>query len=402
MRTATRSLVFLLWALSMAVLVWIAATSEDNPNRQGSFGNPIPVERVGLEPGLVILESSADTVVITLEGPKDGWDALRTSSFAAWIDLSGVGSGRHDLEVHARCSVSYMTIVKTDPERISVHLERSVQKKVSVRVNILEYPPLGYGVGTYTVQPDQVTVSGPERLVNPVTRAVVDMNLAGITVGIREAARPVAENAQGQEITGVIIDPATVVVVVPVEQLLSYKTAPVRAVLDGEPASGYWVRNIVVVPTAVTLVGTLDALLPVQSVDTVPVSISGVRNNTYQDVKLMLPEGVQTSERDSVLVRVEVDPIPGGQIVRRPVEIRGLDEERLSAGLSSSTVDIELSGDLVTLRDLKPQSVFAFVDVTDLEAGVYSIVPSIVITPTAPVTVVGTWPSVITTTITTK
>jgi YbbR domain-containing protein len=402
MRTVTRNLVLLLWALGMAILVWVAATNEENPNRAGTFGNPIPVEQTGLEPGLVILETSGDTVVVTLQGPKDGWDALRTSSFYAWLDLSGVEPGRHDLQVFARCSVPYMTIVKTEPERITVHLERSVQKKVPVQVNILADPPLGYGVGTYTVQPDEVTVSGPESLVGPVTRAVVDMDLSGTTVGIREAARPVAENAQGQEVTGVTIDPQRVVVVVPVEQLLSYKTAPVRAVLNGEPAPGYWVHNVVVVPAAVTLMGTLSALEPVQFVDTVPVSIEGIRNNTYQDVKLMLPEGVTLSERDSVLVRVEVNPVPGGQFVRRPVEIRGLDEERLSAGLSSSMVDIELSGDLVTLRDLQPQYVFAFVDVTDLAAGVYPLVPSVVITPTMPVTVMSTEPSVITVTITTK
>jgi len=402
MREATRNLVLLLWALGMAILVWVAATSEENPNRIGTFGNPVPVEQTGLGPGLVALETSTDAVLITLQGPKDGWDALRTSSFSAWIDLSDVGPGRHDLPVHVRCYVPYMAIVKTEPERITVHLERSIQKSVPVQVNILAEPPVGYGVGTYTVDPDEVTVSGPESRVKPVTRAVVDIDLSGITVGIRKAARPVTENAQGQEVTGVTIDPQTVAVVVPVEQLLSYKTAPVRAVLDGEPAAGYWIHNVAVVPATVTLVGTLDALMPVQSVDTMPVNIDGIRNNTYQSAKLMLPEGVQPHERDSVLVRMEVAPVPGGQFVRRPVEIRGLDEEKWSAGLSSSTIDIELSGDLLTLRDLQPQYVIASVDVTDLEAGVYPIVPSVVITPTMPVTVVGMEPSVITVTITAK
>jgi YbbR domain-containing protein len=187
-----------------------------------------------------------------------------------------------------------------------------------------------------------------------------------------------------------------------VEQLLSYKTAPVRVVLHGQVATGYWVRNIVVVPSAVTLGGTLKTLEPVQFVDTVPVNIEGLRNTTYQDTKLVLPEGVQPFERDSVLVRVEVAPVPGGQFVRRPVEIRGLDSQRWNAGLSSSTVDIDLIGDLATLRDLQPQRVLVFVDVTGLEAGVYPIVPSVLITPTVPITVVRTDPSVITVTITAK
>jgi len=404
MRAATRNLILLLWALGMAILVWVAATNEENPNRIGTFGNPIPVEQTGLGSGLVILETSADTVLVTLQGPKDGWDALRTSSFSAWIDLSEVGSGRHDLPIYIRCSVPYMTIVKTEPERITVRLERSIQKEVPVQINILADPPPGYGVGTYAVEPGEVMVSGAESLVMPVARAVVDIDLSGITVSIRRSMRPVAENAQGQEVTGVTIDPQTVAVEIPVKQLLSYKTAPVRVMLAerGEPASGYWVRNIGVVPTAVTLEGTLDALKNILFVDTAPVDITGIRNTTYQSVGLIVPEGVQLVERDSVLVRVEVSPVPGGQFVRRPVEIRGLDAEQWNAGLSSSTVDIELDGDLLTLRDLKPQQVIAFVDLAGLEAGVYSIAPSVVITPTAPVTIVGTEPSVVTVTITSK
>jgi len=46
--------------------------------------------------------------------------------------------------------------------------------------------------------------------------------------------------------------------------------------------------------------------------------------------------------------------------------------------------------------------VIAFVDVTGLAAGVYSIVPSVLITPTVPVIIVRTDPSVITVTITAK
>ena len=402
MRAASRNLILLAWAMGLALLVWVAATSEENPNRAGTFGNPVPVEYTGLGADLVLWKTGADSVYVILQGPKDGWEALRTSSFYAWVDLNNVGSGRHDLPVQVRCSVPYMTVLKTEPERITVHLERNIQKTVPVQLNILGLPPTGYGLGAYTVQPSQVTVSGAESLVEPVARAVVDVDLTGITVGIRKAARPVAENAQGQEVTGVTIAPPTVVMVIPVEQLLSYKTTPVLVMLDGEPPVGYWLRNLAVVPSTVTLVGTLEALSQVQFVETVPVNISGVRAITYQKVGLILPEGVQLHERDSVLVRVEVVPVPGSQFVRRPVEIRGLDEERWNVGLSANSIDIELAGDLLTLRDLRPQAVIAYVDVTDLTAGVYALTPSVIITPTAPVTIVGFEPRVITVTITAR
>ncbi|MBU1877366.1 MAG: hypothetical protein KJ734_00290, partial [Chloroflexi bacterium] len=76
--------------------------------------------------------------------------------------------------------------------------------------------------------------------------------------------------------------------------------------------------------------------------------------------------------------------------------------ELWNAGLSFSTLDIQLAGDLITLRDLAPQSVIAYVDVTGLEAGTYPIAPSIIITPTMPVTVLSTDPGLITVTITAK
>ena len=79
----------------------------------------------------------------------------------------------------------------------------------------------------------------------------------------------------------------------------------VKAVLQGEPASGYSLRDYVVTPQTMVLTGKSEAVGKLTEVVLTPVSIQGLRSTKEFRVKPVLPEGV-VAEPSEVLVRVEI------------------------------------------------------------------------------------------------
>src|SRR5512136_2188121 len=97
-----------LWALAMAVAVWIAAVTSADPDEARPFLSPIPIEIVGQDPGLVISTDTPKEMEVTLRAPHSVWEKLNTNpqSVRAVLDLSGLSAGEHSvnlqIQVNAR------------------------------------------------------------------------------------------------------------------------------------------------------------------------------------------------------------------------------------------------------------------------------------------------------------
>jgi YbbR domain-containing protein len=150
--------------------------------------------------------------------------------------------------------------------------------------------------------------------------------------------------------------------------------------VTGTVASGYWVSNIVVEPTAVTIVGNPSTLETIGSVlQTEPIDLSGAKASFLRRAGFVLPAGITPfSTTQTVLVSIGVSPITGGQTVQRRVTPRGL-ERGLQATIAPETVDVILSGPLPILQMLQLDDVQVILDLANASkgAGKYQIAPSV-------------------------
>ncbi len=87
-------------SILLGVIVWFIAINQENPIVQAPYSERLPVTVRGLPENLLpIQDLSRETVQVVLQAPRESWDNLESSDFTAYIDLSGLEPGVHDVEV---------------------------------------------------------------------------------------------------------------------------------------------------------------------------------------------------------------------------------------------------------------------------------------------------------------
>ncbi len=368
-------------ALVLAVAVWAIANAEQNPEITQPFSGAIPVEVANLPTGLVLYGSGPGQINLKIRAPQDSWSRLRAASFRAYVDLKGQNAGLQDVEIKVECSDPRVRILEKDPARVSVRLEAVRQRSIPVRVRALDDAPTGYTMLLPRITPAQVTISGPAPLAEAVSEAYVEVKLEGSKTSFSKTYQPMLRDVQGKEVKGVELSPTSVEVTILVEQLRNYKTVSLKAVITGTVAPGYWINGIVVQPPTVTFGGDPQILETFGYVETSPVNVSGAVTEVLRSVSIYIPPGTALDKKQEVFVKVSVEPIPGGQVIRRPVVIRNL-TKGLAAALSQTTVDIQLAGALADLQSIKPTDISASIDITGLITGTFELPISVTGVPT--------------------
>ena len=364
-----------LLSIALAVSVWLFVTDAENPERTDFFSGFVPVEAVNVPPDLAVFSMSQPSVSVRVSAPEDVFDHLSTEDFRATVDLSGVTSKEVTLRVRVVSFHSEVEVVEASPSRVTVTLEKVTSRMVSVRVQAVGTPPLGFEVASTSATPGEVTVSGPESLVNRVDAAVADVNLTGVRVDISRSVDLRARDVSGGDIVGVTIDPQSVRVELKLVQREFSRGFVVSATVRGVPAEGYQVVSMQVEPALVAVSGTVEVLQSIEAVEgvrTEEVNIAEARSDVVRTVRLSLPEGARVSEPGDVTVRVRIEPARGQfsfSVVPQLSELAS----GLEATLAENTVRVTLEGPVPTLTSLTAADISATLDVSGLSAGTYTV-----------------------------
>ncbi len=377
MRNVLESIASAVLAIILALLVWMAAVNEQNPITAGTFGEPIPVEIVNKPVGLDFVNPTQITeyVQVSIRAPRSAWNTLKGSDFRAVVDLAGLSEGTHDLPITVKCSDASVRVQGVQPSRLTVRLERVLEKVFEVKVRIMDDPALGYEALTPTVEPPTVKVIGPASRVAQVQTVVADVYLRRTKTSIQRDVVVSARDAQDNVVTLLTsIVPPQVSVTIPVEQKLGYRDVSVSVIRKGQVARGYRITGISVDPSIVTIVGSPLAVSQLPGyVETLPLDITGATADIKARVGLVLPQGISILGDQTVSVTVSVAPIIDSITIQRPVSIQGL-HLGYTAQTSPSTVDVILSGPLPKLEALSVEDVRVVVDLFGLEPGVHKVV----------------------------
>jgi YbbR domain-containing protein len=367
-------------SILLAVIVWVIAINQENPIVQATYSERLPVTVRGLPENLLpIQDLSRETVQVVLQAPQESWENLEASDFTAYIDLTGLEPGVHDVEVDVDVVDPRVVVVSTQRPALRVQLDEVISKDVPVRVDIVDTTAYGYDWQAPLVEPMTVTVTGPETQVDQVTTARVEVSLGNAKSQVERDQPVTLLNAEGQVVPRVTANPTIVHVVVPVEQWPGRKEVAVRVNLVGQPAAGYRLSSVRVNPSTVVLLGNADVLSQVPGfVETEPVSLADATGEIQVRVQVMLPQGVTVLEGTAVDVTASITPIEGGTTVQQRPVIQGLGPG-LEATVALETVDVILSGPLPFLEALGPDDVFVIVDLTGLLAGNHVVTPRVVV-----------------------
>ena len=373
-RLVLSNLSSLIMALILATMVWMAATIQENPFVEAFLTEEVPVEVIGRGEGLVIVGGVDEGVRIKVRTPESVWADLRASSFRAYVDLSGLDVGLHEVPVHVEPAGTLVRILETSPAVLTVRLDRSAEKTVEVGVSIYGDPPQGYYKGLPQAIPDQVALSGPQTLVDQVAQATAEIYLRGEKETFERSVAITPRDEVGSAVTGVQVDPSSVVVTVPIVQRVGYRELSIRTLIEGTPASGYWISSISAVPSTVTVFGNPQAVRDIPGyLETYAVNVEDARESISEQVAIVFPEGVSPLDSlYSVQALIEISPVLGGQTLQLTPVLQGLGRG-LEATFSPDSVEVILSGPLSELEALDAEDVQVILDLSNYGPGTHVV-----------------------------
>ncbi|MBN1450314.1 MAG: hypothetical protein JW963_04800 [Anaerolineales bacterium] len=370
-----------LWAFAMSLAVWVAAVTAADPDEVRLFPEPIPVETIGQDPGLVITSDVPKQIELTLRAPRSAWDRLlnERSEIRAILDLSGLSAGDHTLDIQIQIPTRPIRIVSATPQTATITLEPLATRTFPVDLSISGVPAIGYQAGDPSLEPGEVVVSGPQSQVERVVRIRAPINLAGIRESVDQSVSVQALDENNQIVADLGLNPAQVLVKLPVSQQGGYRDLAVKVLVSGQVASGYRLANISVFPPVVTvystdptLVNSLPGVLETQALD-----LENADDELTTRLAINLPEGVSLVGDQTVLVRVNISPIQSSlTLSNKTIEIVGLPEDWF-VQVAPDNIDVILSGPLPLLDTLSSQEVRVVINVTDLEEGTHQLTPQV-------------------------
>jgi YbbR domain-containing protein len=371
-------------AMALAVVVWISAVTAANPNLERV--RTVSLEILGLDLDMLVIGPVPTQVRVTLEAPTSVMDSMSASDSAvnAWVDVSGLDPGSHDLEVQVAVNEAFrpVRIGTIVPDIVSVTLESLLTQTYPVNLEVSGEPAVGYSKGTPRYEPTSAIISGAASLVTQIEEVQASIDINGADETIERDVSLVALDQNGEPVSGVSITPLEVSVTQPIFLQGGYRNVIIRVVTTGQPANGYKLTNITVSPLNVVvfssdpqLVNDLPGFVETDSVD-----LTEAEDDFDTYVSINLPEGVSVVGDQFVLVRVSIAAIEGSLKLSVPVTPIGLLPIH-EAIVSPEFVDVILSGAVPILDTLTPEDVRVVVDVSDLELGTYQLEPQVDVIP---------------------
>ncbi len=361
-------IVSVLLACALWIYVGIGQTKTAN------FPGGVPLQIRNVPQGMVAI-TDIERVTIKIVADADTWKKLSVDSFTAYLDLTNLTVGTHEIKIIVTTSVANVQIVEIDPSNVLVRLESREEKQIPVNVLIDGKAGGGLVPGQWQVEPAVVKVSGAKSIVENLLEATAKIHLAGETSDFKKVTKLVGLNAQGEDISNLSFSPSDVTVSVPIVKASNVKTVGIKVVTAGNPAEGYWVSKIETDPQTVTIATSESQIAQINYIETAEVNIANIAKNTTIETTLKPQSGVSILDNIS---KIKVDIFISKNQATKEVEA-GFKWENLTSNFKVTSVDpttvkVVVSGPQETLAGLSAEDIIVLVDLSKVTtAGTYSM-----------------------------
>lgn len=168
-------------SIGLAVLLWWAISHD--PTVEAVI--TAPVEFHHAPENLEMSAANSTQVHVRVRGPERTVRGLNSADLQAIVDLQGVNAGEHTFDltpkqIHLPTGVE---VVQIEPSQVHITFDHSATRRVDVRPRVIGSLVTGYRIAGVSVNPEQITVVGPEQRVNALENAITDPVDASGVVG---------------------------------------------------------------------------------------------------------------------------------------------------------------------------------------------------------------------------
>lgn len=364
----TRNISLKLASVFLAVILWLVVNSINNPTVPGSYYN-IPVELLNTDlitdSGQVyeVLDGTDIISKVTIRAPRSVISELKNENIIATADVNDISSlDTIAIKLSTDRSSKDINSITGSIDTVKLKIENKKTKALALKATASGQIADGYMVGDITPDQNLVRVSGPESVVEQITKAVVDVAIDGMTSDIVTNAEIKLYDADGNIVVNdnITQNIKSVGVKVAIWQKIS---VPVYYSISGTAAQGYQdTGEIDGNGESVTIAGKASVLRNITSIE-VPaeaLDITDQREDMTKeiDLKQYLPDNVYFANSadalKTVTVHIEAEMTKRLEIRGEKVRISNLPEGYNASiselGESFVIEAVGLSRDVATLQ----------------------------------------------------
>lgn len=331
--------------LSIVVAVLLTGLTNGPGLKTAELPQGVTVSAANAKEGISANFGTQKRINVIVRAPRSAWPTLDADDFSASVDVKGLAEGTHEAVVTVTSKVQNVEVVRVKPTRVTVALEPVIRKTVIVVARFSGKAADDLVPDEPVFQPDKVEVTGPKSIVQDITQAVAQISLDNQSQKIEQKYQLVALNSSGSVLEDITFSPAEVDTKVALVKAGKLKTVGVRVKTSGQPATGYWVSEIITSPSSLLVTAPADTLDKLSAIDTDAVALTGISKDTEVVVNLAFPSGVVAADSTSkVTVKLKLSETATTKSVTPTISYEGVDPSLKVTTINPTSVNAIVSG----------------------------------------------------------
>lgn len=358
-------------AVGLALMLWMTVNEKPFPftggNKVHTTIRNVTLEALYNQESLELTDAPTN-INLKLTGDASAINRITPDSYRVYMDLRGLGPGKHRGIPVKWSGFPAGVEVEADPKTVSVTLEQKQQIEIPVQVDLVGDLPAGFQAGEPVVKPTKVLVRGPESRLEEVTavRGVVNVEGSTETVSRSVALQVYGENGPLHKVE---VTPTVVEVEVPVTA--PDKSVPLKVDVAKYPPKGYAIAGLRTDVDRVTVYGPEEALDGLEVYPGPSLDLSGVTKDRTFELPIPLVDDRLKVEPKTVEISVTIVKAKTRKLEGVPIRVNGLGEGMQAKVIApeSGKIDLVVTGAPQLLKNIKLQDIRAVVDVSNLPPG---------------------------------
>jgi YbbR domain-containing protein len=359
--------IFLL-SFVLAFAFWLYVSLGEGPESERVF--LIQLTYRNLTQNLTILDP-LDKIEIKVIGSKQRLSTLRESNIIAYIDLSNLNEGPHNLPVNVELP-SFFKVTEIYPSRVNIYLDKLVTIEKNIRVDFIGTLKPGLIIDEPEVIPNTIKIEGPSKKLETIKDVTITIDLSTINSDVTLTLIPKLKDGLGNEITNLSTNPSIVKVNIKVKTILSTKVVPVVPKFVGEISGDYGILRVSIKPSIMTILGKVEVINKINSLSTENINITNLRESKIFTTKVIVPEDIELQDDNIVTIQFIVEKKISKIIENINIEILEK-EENFEYFLDTEKISIEIYGLESIVKEATNLDFNAYINVKNLEEGDYNI-----------------------------
>ena len=378
------------WQLKLLSMVcsfflWLVVITITDPVQTSTFIIPIEFtnEQLVHERGKSVEVVGKQTVTIRVSKARTVVSKLTKADFRAVADYSKM---YQDTQVPIVVSSLNSSVKDSEIEQeehsVEVVLEDLKEVTRNIEYDLIGEPASGYAIGSVSLYPVTVTVTAPESFADLVRRAVVEIDVDGVSDDFETSVE--LKFYDGNDVLldmensrDVTIDMNGMVnCSVSVKAVQSVPITPIVEGID-DVAAGYRYTGIEMSPDKLLLSGLKSDMTRISSIEVGGLSVADASSDVVVevDIRSYLPEGVDVYNGDHMVTfTMKVEPLEQREFVLNTSELVVSDiPDDLKYAITESQVTLLISGLKADLDQLEENGLKAGISLKGLTSGVHSV-----------------------------